>query len=246
MACVPARLWISAPTGQRKPRETPPDVSRQIHSIQLRLFIQITHQQWAPHSQEVHKHFYITEGLTRLWTCSKEQMINASSSSRSGWCYQFIFLLYFSFWNSRNIFPVDWKVFMSRQMEKILLTLNCSSLRELLWQGGAPITRNSSCVLFTKRPKAARFHWNNFVSVMKKLLASCLFSHLLPPKYDIFIAMALMLLRAVTACSVTVKPLNYYLHASVWESLLWHVSAQQLHNTDTTELLDDALIGFRF
>lgn len=46
------------------------------------------------------------------------------------------------------------RLFMNRQMEKILLTLNCSSFKELLWQGGAPITRNSSCVLFTKRPKA--------------------------------------------------------------------------------------------
>lgn len=50
--------------------------------------------------------------------------------------------------------PVDLQDFMNRQMEKILLTLNCSSFKELLWQGGAPITRNSSCVLFTKRPKA--------------------------------------------------------------------------------------------
>lgn len=71
---------------------------------------------------------------------------------------------------------------MSRQKEKILLTLNCSSLRELLWQGGAPITRNSSCVLFTKGPKAMFVSIETVatfpVFVMKKLLALYVCSHI--------------------------------------------------------------------
>lgn len=118
--------------------------------------------------------------ILRLWLQSAIDVISSS-----------FFLLCFSFWNRRNIFPVDWKVFMSRQMEKILLTLNCSSLRELLWQGGAPITRNSSCVQFTKGPKAM-FVSNETVAtfsvyVMKKLLALCLFSRLLTSKYNIFL-----------------------------------------------------------
>lgn len=97
----------------------------------------------------------------------------------------------FSFWNGRNIFPVDWKVFMSRQKEKILLTLNCSSLRELLWQGGAPITRNSSCVLFTKGPKAMFVSIETVatfpVFVMKKLLALYVCSHIYCHRNTIFL-----------------------------------------------------------
>ena len=78
-----------------------------------------------------------------------------------------------------NTFPCgSERVFMSRQMEKILLTLNCSSFKELLWQGAAPITENSSCVLFTKRPKAMFVSRETVatlfflpVFIMKKLLA---------------------------------------------------------------------------